>query len=89
VLRAPAASMITITLQFADEVLQLQRKGMTISSIAKRLNHTEEEVLEEHRMLGISMAGQRIDPLTQPLDDERDEMRDRMPNHSSRSASSI
>jgi hypothetical protein len=52
---------------------------MTVAAIAKRLNRTYEEVLEAHRMLGIAMAGESIDPLIPPSDEERAAMRDRMP----------
>jgi hypothetical protein len=72
-------SRMNIDLNFANQVLQLQRKGMTVGAIGTRLNRTYDEVLEANRMLGIAMAGESIDPLIQPSDEERAAMLDRMP----------
>ena len=63
--------MSTITTQLANRVLKLRREGMTVAQMALRLNRSESEILDAHRMLGIGIAGESVDQRTAPSDEKR------------------
>lgn len=68
-----------ITTRFAVDVRALRRQGMTVAGIVARLGQPEADVLEAHRMLGISIADQDDEPAPRPSDAEREAAIDRLP----------
>ena len=70
---------MSVTLQLAQRVRLLCRDGLTVPNVARRLQCSEDDVLEALRTLGLPLSGESFEPPPKASEEERAAVQAKMP----------